>query len=297
MHDRLELWRRALDSDLGSVRRQLHQLAWDVASFRTIVRMIREHQPDENQEIPLNGNVMSMLRDGFWTSTFLAFRRLVDNYPLEGSKGVYSLHSVLTDIAGHRGAITRRAYVEVIAGLPYDPGTVEKAHWDYVLAQPPNQVHWIPQELDATPIHLRHAQFDYLSGKDPESRDPADVIQEHVFERLKTRISSAAAIAEHVNVHYAHASTPESRHTRGLQQWNLDETEDALRNLAETAELMSRWFINEPIGTLLATPQFDQFLHLDRPLMPGADMTPLHEEWDAFGDRSERWTNIDDSAL
>lgn len=297
MHNRLELWRRALDSDHGSVRSQLHQLAWDVASFRTIVRMIREHQPDENQEIPLNGNIMSMLRDGFWTSTFLAIRRLVDNHPLEGSKGVYSLRSVLTDIGRHRGEITRRAYVEVIAGLPYDPDPVEKAYWDYFLALPQNQAHWIPQELDATPIHLRHAQFDYLSGKDPESRDPGDVIHEQVFERLKGRISSADAIADHVNVYYAHASTPESRQTRGLQQWNLDEAEDALRNLAETAELMSRWFINESMGPLLATPQFDQFQHLDRPLMPAPDMAPLHEEWNAFGDRSERWTNIDDSAL
>lgn len=297
MHDRLDLWRRALDSDPQSIRRQLTQLAWDLASFRAIVRMIREHRPDEDGEVPLNGNVMSMLRDGFWTSTFLAFRRLVDTYGLDGSKGVYSLHSVLTDIERHRDAITRRNFIEAISGLPYDPGPVEQAHWDYVLAQPPNQAHWIPRELDATPIHLRHAQFDFLSGKHPDDRDPDDRIQARVFERLHARIASSEAIAEHVNVHYAHASTPESRQTRGLQQWNLDEAEAALKNLAETAELISRWFINEPLGPILATPQFDQFRHLDRPLMPTADMTPLQEEWDAFGDRSERWTNLEDTAL
>lgn len=297
MRDRLETWRRALDTEPQSIRRQLHQLAWDIASFRTVVRMVREHQPDGDGEIPLNGNVMSMLRDGFWTSTFLAFRRLVDGADLEGNRGVYSLQSVLRDIRKHRAMITRRAFVEVIAGLPYDPELVEQEQWNYILAQPQGQGTWIPRELDAEPIRLRHAQFDFLSGKNPNERHPDDGIQDHVFDQLQARLNRAADIAEHVNVHYAHASTPESRQTRGLQQWNLDEAEDALRNLAETAEFMARWFINEPIGSLLATPQFDQFRHLDRPLMPSGDMTPLHEEWNAFGERSERWTNIEDTAL
>ncbi len=298
MKERVDQWRFALEGDDDhAIRRQLHSLAWNVASFRCFVQAVRQHPGAEQGAAPLNTNMFWMLHDGFWATTFLSIRRMVDPSPFTGPRGVFSLRSVLDDIRRHQPQLTRQVFVEVVSGLPYDPVPVEKAYWDYVFQQPAGGAFFVPRELDADPIHSRHAQFDVLSGTTPETRRPDDLVRPDVFDRLAARLDRANAIKDHVDTRYAHAATPDSRKNRGLETWNLGEAEEALANLAQTAELISRWFVYGGMGDVLPTPQFDQFEHLDNPWMPHGDMTPLHESWQAFAELSAQWPMIGDDEL
>lgn len=294
MRDRISSWKRAFEGDEQAVLPTLVNLAWNYASFSTIVEVVRHSPEDPDGSKQLSPLLFDLLIGCYWSNTLLALRRLVDKGPIQGPNGVCSITAIIQDARACRQRLTRKVYVEDIAGLPYNYEVVRGRHWRHMLAQPRGPQH-IPRELWYEPSENRHAQFDWLSGTTPGNSTPDDLIREEVFDRLEARMAPLDGAAAHATVHYAHAATEASRNGRVLAQWGQGEAKEALKVLAETAELVGRWFCYSGIGNILPTPQYDQFRFLDR-LAPISEER-LQQHWDDFDQEVDRWPSIDDQQL
>lgn len=291
MKNRIDLWKIVYDTDANAISQALSKLTWDLATFSCVVEMVRR-APDVGSGKRLNGTVLEMLVSGFWSTTMQGVRRLAERESINGPRGVCSLGGLLQDVKAVRGRLTRRVFVEDIAGLPYNYEALDRREMDFLLAQPQGQAVWIPRDLDPDPSRRRHAVFDWLSGTTPQSSRPDDVIREEVFETLGRRLARLDGVVEHVNVEVAHAATEFSRTGRVLEQWNLNDAKDAIKELAQIAQLAGEWFCYSGIGTVLPHPQFDQFAHLDQPLFVG-DVQPLQDTWDALESEISQWHDVD----
>jgi hypothetical protein len=297
MEQRIEAWRQAFEHDDNAVVPTLTTFAWNHAVFMSVVKAVELAPVDAEGNKPLNFSVLNLLRSSYWGGAILSIRRLVDPNPLNGPRGVSSLRSILNDVSACRRRITRRVYVETIAGLQYDEEDVDRRYWEYLLGQPPGVAVWVPPELHVEPISQRHDEFDFLSGIARDARTPEDLIDANVFERLEARLARVDAIAEHATVYFAHASTKESREGRELASFGPNDAMEALQILVETAELIGRWFLYRGVGDVLATPQFDQFENLDKPLLADNQVEELRTQWDTFAERTALWPQINHSNL
>lgn len=291
--EEVALWKHAFEEDDHAVLPTLIQFAWNFAAFSTVVEIVRAAPENDRGGKQLNSMLLDLLASSYWGSVVMAIRRLTDRGSISGPWGIYSLRSIIRDARRHRERLTRRVYVEVIAGQPYDYAEIERRYWDYIITQGHGHV---PKELDFDTSRDRHIEFDWLSGIHEADRSPEDLIRQEVFDRLEDRLARLDTIADHGTIYFAHASTPESRAGRGLQNWNLQEAKEALRDLAHVAEFVGRWFCARGIDDILPTPQFDQFEFLDRPLLTGST-TLLQRHWDRFADEVSSWPYIENAEL
>ena len=126
MKERIAAWKEAFESDEQAILPTLVNFAWNYAAFTTIAQIV--HQAPENKDgrKKLNSMALDLLADGYWANAILAIRRLVDRGPLNGKRGVNSLWALIRDVKENRDNLTRMAYVEAIAGLPYDYENISK---------------------------------------------------------------------------------------------------------------------------------------------------------------------------
>lgn len=295
MREQVSLWKHGFEEDDHAVLPTLIQFCWNFAAFSTVVEIVRAAPENDRGGKQLNSMLLDLLASSYWGSAVMAIRRLTDRGSISGPRGIYSLRSIIQDVRRHRDRLTRRVYVEVIAGQPYDYAEIQRRHWDYIFAQNAGLVS-VPRDLDFDTSRNRHIEFDWLSGIHEADRSPEDLIRQDVFDRLDARLSRLDTIAEHGTIYFAHAATRESREGRGLQNFNLQEAQDALRELAHVAEFVGRWFCGSGIGDILATPQFDQFEFLDRPLLTGST-TLLQRHWDRFADEVSSWPYIENAEI
>lgn len=86
--------------------------------------MVEAAPGDEAGTKELNYLMLELLRESYWAGAIL--RRLLDPGPLYGPKGVRLLRAFIADMRACRCRITRRVYVEDIAGLEYDHEDIEQ---------------------------------------------------------------------------------------------------------------------------------------------------------------------------
>jgi hypothetical protein len=293
MRERIALWKRIFDTDDNAITKQVSKLAWDLAAFTCLVEVVRR-APDAGSGKRLNGLLIDMMATGFWSTTMQGVRKLAETMSIHGRRGVCSIGGLLQDIQAVRPRLTRRVFVEDIAGAEYDYEATRARYWQWVMEGEPGPK-WVPPEYHYEISEKRHKVFDWLSGTTPETRTPDDVIREEVFINLAERLKRLDAVVEHVNVAVAHAATEASRAGRVLERWNLDDARAAIKELAQVAELVGSWFCFSGVGTVLPAPQFDQFEHLDQPLFQG-DVAALREVWDRMSDEMEHWHEVDPTA-
>lgn len=296
MKARIDAWRQAFEGDDNAIVRTLVTFAWNYSAYMSVARMVEAAPEDEGGGKQLNFLMLDLLHQSYWGGAILTIRRLIDAGPLQGRKGVCSLRALLTDVKDCRPRLTRRVYVEDIAGLEYDHEAVERRSWEYLRSQAGRAVR-LPPEFDSESIRARHEQFDFLSGVSGRNRTEGDLIQPSIFERMEARLSRLDHVAEHATIYYAHPATAASRQGRELAKWGTTDAKVALQLLTETAELVGRWFVNSGVGDILPHPQYDQFAHLDKPMASAATVTDLQRQWDDFGAETVKWPMIEDIRL
>jgi hypothetical protein len=295
MRQRLELWKQVFDTDDNAITKALSKMAWDVAAFTCFVEMVRA-APNEGEGKRLNGMLVDMVASGFWSNTMQGVRRLAEKADIHGQRGVCSLRALIQDARAVRHRLTRRVFVEEIAGLEYDFEAVKERYWEFIFAQPAGEAVLVPREFYYELSERRHEEFNWLSGHTTATATPDDIIREEVFDRLEQRLATLDSVVEHVNVEIAHAATEASRQGRVLDRWGLHDAKAAIKELAQIAQLAGQWFCYSGIGTVLPTPQFDQFEHLDQPLFAGK-IADLNAAWNAFDEEARQWHEIDYLAL
>ena len=296
MKEQIKVWREAYEGDDNAIVPSLVTFTWNYAAYMSIVRMIEATPEDEAGVKQLNFLTLDLLRQSYWGGAILAIRRLLDPGNLRGSKGVCSLRALIADVERCRDHLTRRVYVEDIAGLDYNYEAIEQRADEYLRSMSPRVV-WMPREFDSNSSCIRHEQFDFLSGVNKDARSEDDLIQPSIFDQLEARLCRLSGVPFHATIHFAHSSTKASREGRELAKWGTEDAKAALQLLAETAELVGRWFVHSGIGDTLPTPQYDQFDYLDKPMASARILTDLHRQWDDFGDETARWPMIEDREL
>lgn len=292
MKERIALWRQVFEQDRNSIQNTLTAVTWDLAAFSCFGEMVRL-APGTADRKHLNGMLLDMLAKGFWSNTMQAVRKLADGGSIHGKRGVCSLRGLIDDARAAKRQLTRRVFVEDIAGLDYDYEATKVRYWEYAFAQQPEGgAFFVPQELQYERSEARHEVFDWLAGVSPASRKPDDLIRDDVFDRLLARIAAVDDVVDHVNVVVAHAATQASREGRVLTRWQLDDAKRAVRALAEVTSLAGSWFCYSGMGTILPHAMFDQFEYLEAPLFAG-DKEILRATWGAFETDAQEWTAID----
>lgn len=293
MRERVTEWKRIFETEDNAIIKALSSLAWNVGAYSCVVEMVRQ-APAIDGEKQLNGMVMDLLATGFWTGTMQGIRRLVERMPIQGPKGVCSLGGLVADVRACRDKLTRKVYVTEIAGLGYNYHRTLAAKEAFCNKQirQGNLSYWVPREHQFELSVQRHAEFDWLSGATVGTSTPDDIIRVEVFDMLEARLESLSAILEHVNVEVAHAATEASRAGRVLECWGLRDAKQAVREIAEVAQVVGNWFCYSGAGLVLPVPQFDQFANLDKPLFIG-ERARLQEVWDEFEKDTQNWHRVD----
>jgi hypothetical protein len=257
---RIDSWRTAFSDETTGIHKTLDDLTWQYASFRVVIRIVYIANQRQNPERPpLNEMVFDMIAEGYWARLLTAIRRLLDPTAIGGSRGVYSLRSVLKDIKACGPKITRRIYVEAIWEADYDLPALEVAHWKE-LRQAAGKPIWGDPRLMTS--RLAHEHFDFLSGTTAEDRSEDDLMDLRIIERAEARVAKLDSIADHVTVHLAHSGNTTSREGKLLDNFGMPEARECLKELKEIADLVGMWFCRAS-GAGLATFIGDKFEGLD----------------------------------
>ena len=290
---RISTWKTAYADETHGVFSTLQTLYWNYATFRTAINLVRQGQAQPEKFSP-NRLLFDMVRESFWERTLLGVRRLLDTADLSGDKGVYSLRAVIKDVEACQGSINRHAFVEEIAGTVYDYEAVEAAEYTELKRLPPGTARW--GSTAAMLSRQRHEQFDFLSGKDHGGRSPKDRIRPEVFEKLRARLASLDDIVKHVSTHIAHSGNSQSRAGKSLGDFDIRDARSALKQLTEVAQLTGMWFAYDG-GAGLATPMYNQFEGLDRPLTDENGLIKLQEDWNEIDRDISEWLQTPSDVL
>jgi len=179
------LWKESLSGeDSNSIFNQISMMVWDTAVYRLILKS-RETQIKEHQRLPgLNVRFHMLIDRNYFEVQAMGIRRLIDRFPLDGMKGVYSLGGLIKDIEEYQQLLTREKYL----GFHSDQDLFEEFGFDEA-----NQ------------------RFDKLSGKNANERNKDDLIIDSMFTKANEIIVSCKKIHDYVDKFIAHSATPQSR--------------------------------------------------------------------------------------
>lgn len=272
--ERIERWREAFCDDTTGIRKTVEDLLWNYAAFQTTVQIVRASNERQDCGMPLNQMLFNLISEGYWSSLLLGTRRLLDKHPVKGPKGVYSIRSVVKDVEDCRCWLSRRIYVEMVHHAEYDTEQLlQEMNKKLTAAKGPV---WGDPKISKS--KTAHRYFDALSGVSPPDRSPDDLISPTIFAKIEARLAALDKIGEHVSSHVAHAGNKESRHTKTLENFDIQDARTTLKQLKEVSTLIGVWFANEGSGDL-ATFIGDQFEGLDHPIVSRLEIQKLEDNW------------------
>ncbi|ACM35478.1 MULTISPECIES: hypothetical protein [Rhizobium/Agrobacterium group] len=288
---RIQTWREAFRDETTGILKTVDDLIWNYAAFRTAIRVVYLANQRDRERPPINQMLFNLISNGYWSSLLLGVRRLLDKGAIKGGQGVYSIRAVLEDIKACRAKLPRRVYVEVLRDCRYDLAKLEEEHWETLKAANGKPV-WGDPALSLS--QMAHQHFDILSGISADNRGPNDLISGDIFDRLENRLAALDRINDHVSSHLAHAGNRESRQGKLLDEFDIRDSRETLKELVQAAHLVGVWFANEG-GAGLATYIGDQFEGLDTALVFPEDMSDLKKNWEAIRHDVDSWhIEVDD---
>ncbi len=288
---RRDLWVKCFSlEDRNSIISQAYDMVWKAAVFK-MINLSRKLAIDKGKN--LNGMLHEFIDDCFFQSQFLAIRRLIDVFPLEGTRGVFSLRPLLEDMKGNTG-LMRREFFFAVDGLDYNYKSVEERADKYRFEQLQNgkRVFGLPRDLDTSPIVYRHEKIDVLSGVSANNRATNDAVRNEIFDFLIKRIeSSTEHIGNYVTKNIAHAATPESRTYDKFNEVaiTLNHLWEAHKSICQIISFVNTNILFKGNGGFLPVPQFDQFQSIDQPLITKDDIDILSDEWRKFDKEAHSW--------
>jgi hypothetical protein len=209
---------------------------------------------------------------------------------------VISLRRLFEKIAANRDMITRENYV-CHDGLPYDPEEAERAFYAGKSVDEIAGIVGLPMEGPQafSSSERLHAEFDRLSGVAADKRKREDLVSETVFATIR-ELFNDKAFANILAVRHrfvAHAADEKSRADMNLGGIGvtLAELEKAQKIIVQIAQAIGARLLYGPSHNgIIATPQFDVFLAMDKAFVPTNAMMHLYSFWNAHKDDRDKWT-------
>jgi hypothetical protein len=262
IHKRDE-WRRwIVGNGPHAVQRQVMQMLWNDAIFRTFNEGRRLTTERKSKRYGLNGPLMRLLDYGFVSSQTMSIRRLTDRNFRDPEKAVISLVRAIDDIRENIDLITRENY------LCHD-GT------SYVVPNHAEDLNgWVKWKT-------KQANFDKLSETKHDKRDRLDKMQKSVLNRLDQELKVCGSIRKYVNKFIAHASDPQTNPelTEEEKKITFDKLDTCYIAIVRVASFLGVQFLYEHSISDVPTPQYDQLKNLDVPMVARADMDKVYSFW------------------
>lgn len=269
--EKLKRWKACLsdNEDCHSIFRQLTTLFWDHAVYRTFNEARRLSEETNDPSTGLQGTIIDLLDRNFMASQAIAIRRLTDQ-----RKDVVSLRSLIDEIKASISLYTRENYV-CYDGISFDETPDDDYRVEYLR-------------------NSRQTRYDYLSGKDKDSRSRDDKLSSALFVTMEEEINKDFAttreIRIYVNKWVAHAAAQGNRgqHVRVLDNISLqklDECYQALIRIGKKVEL----FVDKLLLCSVPTAPFDKFKNWDKPVVTTKDLKALREYWLERDREVEHW--------
>jgi hypothetical protein len=284
-------WLNMLENDKHhAIWTQIHQMMWNDAVYRC-VNEARRYSTDQNPTSASNGTLGSFIDVGYVATQTLAIAKLVDS-----RHDVISLRRLFEKIAANRDMITRENYV-CHDGLPYDPEEAERAFYAGKSVDEIAGIVGLPMEGPQafSSSERLHAEFDRLSGVAADKRKREDLVSETVFATIR-ELFNDKAFANILAVRHrfvAHAADEKSRADMNLGGIGvtLAELEKAQKIIVQIAQAIGARLLYGPSHNgIIATPQFDVFLAMDKAFVPTNAMMHLYSFWNAHKDDRDKWT-------
>ncbi len=273
----------------NSTRRQIIASCRDAAFMGTIQRL---GSLDEN-ELPVNSQLMEMLFLGYAFRQALAIRRLVDR-----GSDVFSLRRVVESMKKNRHALTRQNIVGH-DGCPWNAGAASSA---WTASIDPEDVargetHLGDQGLTRSFIDsdLRNGAFDRISELGTVGRDnPQDKVSEYVLDRLLKEMDDQRVkrVTGFVNKFVAHADAKADLADPALSPTNSD-VKQALRSLTQIQTFLTAHVLFESSGSVVPVPQFDHLEHLEKPVIPPTKIGLARDVWREESKLIDDWARDD----
>ena len=276
-------WLDWIDKDKDhAIWTTLSAMIWNDVSFRTLA-----HLGANDPNSPLGNSLLAeKLINGHVATQVLAIRRLMDR-----SRNTISLRRLIADIRSNYALLTRENYV-CHDGLPYDYAAVMHAE---IAQREGTGAFWVgtsgPQSWGTS--QMAHQQFDRLSGIDPCNRQRVDRLPRVLLDRIEGWLNSSDAdeLAEWSHVYLAHAGSAENRKALAEAIITNDRITAVTRVLARVTEAISAYllFAGGRSNALMPTAQFNQFEHLDRPVLLPNQLESLHDLWHRLSDDCDQF--------
>lgn len=286
LKNKFEEWREWLfGDDIHSIQRQILNMIWDAAVFRSINEARKYAPVDQNDDPKLNGMVHSFIDHCFFRTQALAIRRLLDKETREGSRSVCSLYRLVHDLQENRALLTRK---NILAALDY-PYQYEKGLEDCYRAKVKGKS--APNFLNYKHSKSIHESIDSLAGIPSDQRNPDDSVRAELIEWLRARLEGCGEILDYVNKFLAHAATPESRAVIGADELKitLGKLLDAHKIMCETAQFVGLKLLYHSLGNFLVIPQYDQFEHFEKPWATEETVKKLYQFWQDYDKETMSW--------
>ena len=140
---------------------------------------------------------------------------------------------------------------------------------------------------------MAHQQFDRLSGIAPANRKREDRLPRALLDRIEGRLNTSDAdeLAEWSHVYLAHAGSAENRKALAEAIITNDRITAVTRVLARVTEAVSAYLLyaGGRSNALMPTAQFNQFEHLDRPVLQPDQLEGLQDLWDRLTDERDQF--------
>lgn len=286
--------RRLASDDENSIQRQIIRILWNDAAFRVINKSRSLAKKDDKGNIELNGMVHRLIDTCFSQSQAISMRRLLDKYPAEGERGVYSLYQLLVDIEDNICHFTREN-IFAAEDIPYDLENAKKKCSRYIInhENAGKEVPYIPRDIDYQCSEKRHNVMDKLSGVTNNNRSADDTIRKEIVIHFKAKLPSSNEITTYVDKFIAHAATPESRASKNadditLTLGKLRSTQEAI---CKVANFVARYILGSEHILIFPIPQYNLFRYIDRPLIESANIETLRQQWRQCSDDTLSWAN------
>jgi hypothetical protein len=134
--------------------------------------------------------------------------------------------------------------------------------------------------------------MDKLAGVTADDRKPSDRPRAGVFANLKYMLRSCERVVTYCHKFIAHAATPESRaaaYSDDEPSMTLVHLYRAQETICKVANFVSVHLLGGSERSFLATPQFDQFRYIDKPLVEEGQLQVLVDAWDGYDEEVDQW--------
>lgn len=277
--------------DKNSIFNQITLMLWDTAIFRVIWESQKDKFHEDLQAPRINKQLYSFIYRNYFHTQSAYVRRITDpKSRLTGDYGTYSLGAIIRNLLKYRDELTREKYME-LRGLPYEYLTIIKKETEFILNQAPGKAVWVPNEFDWETIRDAHETFDRLSQTNIENREPTDLINENLLDRLIHKLDECSEINQYVNKFIAHAATIESRSIINIDEYKLtlNDIWHAHKIIFEISNFLSAvLFSIDNMPLAFEHPSF--FDYWDEPFFNKEEaLDKVHTTLEDYREETEKW--------